>query len=118
MDALSVLRGARALIATPDKWTQGAYARDAEGGERLPMDDHAVCWCAFGAISRVSENDWSNPTDYQAIHFEFSRFVGDSSLVYWNDLAGRTHAEVLDAFDAVIAKLEVANVDLCAKESG
>ena len=42
---------ARTLIASPEAWTQGAAARDADGEPVGVEHEDAVSWCATGAIN-------------------------------------------------------------------
>ena len=42
---------ARALIARPEAWTQGAAARDADGEPVGVEHEDAVSWCATGALN-------------------------------------------------------------------
>ena len=42
---------ARTLIATPEAWTQGAAARDADGEPVGVEHEDAVSWCATGALN-------------------------------------------------------------------
>ena len=42
---------ARTLIATPEAWTQGAAARDADGEPIGVEHKDAVTWCATGALN-------------------------------------------------------------------
>ena len=42
---------ARTLIATPEAWTQGAAARDADGEPVGVEREDAVSWCATGALN-------------------------------------------------------------------
>ena len=46
-----ILIDARALIASPQAWTQGTGARDADGEPIGVEHDDAVSWCATGAIN-------------------------------------------------------------------
>ena len=48
-----LLVGARTLIATPEAWTQGAGARDADGEPVGVEHEDAVSWCATGALNCV-----------------------------------------------------------------
>lgn len=100
MTPAEILRRARDRIATPERWTQGAYRRDANGKKCNP--DEAVCWCSVGAITSIcnirKREDWA-PVDF------LGEVVGDRIGV-WNDAPNRTHAEVLDAFDRAIALAE------------
>ena len=49
--ARDILIEARALIARPESWTQGAGARDADGMPIGAEHPDAVSWCATGAIN-------------------------------------------------------------------
>ena len=42
---------ARTLIASPEAWTQGAAARDADGEPVGVEHEDAVSWCATGALN-------------------------------------------------------------------
>lgn len=46
-----VLLDARAHIADPDRWTQHAFARTAEGEMCKPRDPSAREWCMLGATA-------------------------------------------------------------------
>ena len=108
------LRAARKLIEQPEKWTQGAFQRDAHGHEVaishtslhrswLPrMGSH----CALGAISvccRGSEEGEVKRHLMDSINGHGP--IGEKDyygLTGWNDLPDRTHAEVMLAFDRAI----------------
>lgn len=97
MTALEELRAARALIDTPEKWTQGAYALDANGKSTDPKSDVAVCFCISGAFWRI---DWDKgaPDGFSAFKRAAGRYPVD-----FNDDPGTTHADILAAFDKAIA---------------
>ncbi len=48
--AHQLLQDARALIADPKNWTQGAYARDKDGINVGTSSPQAVCFCGNGAL--------------------------------------------------------------------
>ena len=109
-DVARVLRAARERIATPERWTQGEYAR-TDKGDALPADDilsrRASCWCAVGALRAAGV--WSDDGN------QFTRALADAigllddyCIPDWNDTPGRTHAEVLDAFSKAIELAESA----------
>ena len=51
-EAARILRGVAALFADPGHWTQGGWARRADGMFLTrALDDRAVCWCLMGANS-------------------------------------------------------------------
>jgi hypothetical protein len=80
------LRAAREIIKTPERWWNGI------GHEAVGRD------CAWTALLRVKA-----PT---MAHSIFSTVIGDPSIQSWNDTPGRTHAEVLAAFDKAIQLAE------------
>lgn len=51
MTVKEVLIAARAKIADPANWTQGACARDVCGGKTFSSNNNAVCWCSLGALA-------------------------------------------------------------------
>lgn len=60
-DPLKLVTDARDILADPAHWTQGCFARNAEGHAGLaPNDPNAVCYCSFGAIMSLSE--YNTPT--------------------------------------------------------
>lgn len=99
MTALESLRSARARIATPDRWTQSAAARDSGGRGVEATDPSAVCWCLIATLqlSRWLEHE----NALTAVTIETGGY-----LAQFNDT--HTHAEVLAALDRAIARLESA----------
>lgn len=104
-DALSALLAARTLIDV-EGWTQEASARRADGTKTDPYDANATCYCAYGALSAVTED--SGTSLYAFAHAEHSlkQFVKRGSYICFNDAPGRTKPQVLKLFDKAIAKLE------------
>ncbi len=96
----AVLRAARTLIATPERWTKRAYRKDAAGNMCEP--EQAVCRCAEGALcdSDGTDDEWWRAYDV------FRDAIGLDSIALWNDAPERTHADVLAAFDRAIALAE------------
>lgn len=56
---VEVLIAARALIADPKNWTQGAYARQTDqfGDYAEVLSPDAKCFCALGALARAAGID-------------------------------------------------------------
>lgn len=99
MDKLKILTRARALIADPARWTQGDYARDANGKSVLPNSRYAVCWCSVGALRKVTRCAILPDCAYLAL----SDGIGSHKSVHaFNDAS--THEEVLLLFDRAIKK--------------
>lgn len=98
--ALEILKEARAIIATPGKWTKGEFARDKEGNKVGICSPDASQFCAVGAINRIGRAA-GDVTFARAAFLE-----AEPAGVWFNDHPNTTHADVLAAFDRAIAKLE------------
>src|SRR6478735_6768820 len=81
------------LLASYDRWTQGQYARDKDGGNCVSCSQRAVKWCVLGAVMRVY------PRDYDKIILAINAKVADGiwGIVHWNDSPERKHSEVVEA---------------------
>lgn len=105
-----ILREARALIGTPEKWVQRADARAADGSMVDYMDEDAARFCAEAAVQRVrgagGYSDPIDPIDALSIAAGGSARSGDGHLL--NDRDETTHADVLAMFDRAIALAETA----------
>jgi hypothetical protein len=76
------------LLDSPEKWTQGAMARNADGDVVAVTSPKAVRWCLAGAIKRSNgTEDWEKAYD---AFFETNKRRGIS----WNDAPERTFEEV------------------------
>lgn len=106
-----ILKAARALITSPDNWTQGSYARNAIGLTTLIASGEACRFCSLGAIERImhiSRDNLRRNRDVaagdvrkclvQAIY----KYQGGvkSTIARFND--HHTHSEVLAVFDLAI----------------
>jgi len=100
--ATAVLTRARETISNERRWCKGTLAR---GWLDVPVPVHsrfARRFCAIGAIERAGRvlglpvEDACNALEWQTIR----------TIPYWNDARRRTHAEVVAAFDAAIARLD------------
>lgn len=56
MKTSDILKAAKQLISTPERWTKGFYARDKEGNTVRVSYPEAVCWCAEGALFAVTSD--------------------------------------------------------------
>lgn len=101
MTTLETLKAARKLITPVENWTREVFASNRLGDKRGPLEDDAACWCASGAISKCS--GMSPLRLSEGSHIEALGYKHVASLATFNDT--HTHAEVLAAFDAAIAKL-------------
>lgn len=96
-------------------WTQGAYARNADGQGRGPSADDACQFCILGAWRRIN----CMATDSQACREASHAVINDLEdavvaryceprLGVWNDAPERTQADVLAVIDSVAAKYDAA----------
>lgn len=106
MKPSEVIINAKALIATPDKWTQRAPARDANGIREDPLDDRAVCFCIMGALLKASQKvsgGYNRRSFYESISIFDKIPEIPISIPVFNNSPGRKHEEVLELFDKAIA---------------
>lgn len=106
MTTVEVLRAARALIDTPDKWCQGERGRD---GSRL---------CAGHAVGDAIGIGYGRATwaEGHPALVALARAMGTKthhSVPFWND--NHTHAEVMAAFDRAIANEEAREGEFTAR---
>lgn len=103
------LKAARELISDPKRWTQGVSARDALGESVSSGSDDATCFCAIGALTRVT-GDFSDR--YYAARAYLWSFVSNKygtgvAVADVNDEHG--HTAVLEVFDKGIALAEASS---------
>jgi hypothetical protein len=103
-----ILRRARDLIKDPARWTTGAFARNANGGEVCADDPGACEWCALGAVfvSQRSEEDIEPASKARGLLAEAAEGFGFEGAGMLND--STDHTTVLAMFDAAIARAEEA----------
>ena len=107
MKTLEILRSARALVDTPEKWTWGTIARDASG-RSVPFDSpSAVCFCAYGAVSAACDHGASGSAAWCRLREALpAGWPGGVSL--YNDYPSTMHADILALFDRAIEAEETA----------
>lgn len=94
-----ILRAAKELINTPERWTKGCLARTQQGDPTIVDDPDAVCFCMLGALAKVSQgqNHYTGEILYEELEEPISNF---------NDDENTTHADVMAAFDRAIKLAE------------
>lgn len=107
MTTHKILIAARALIADEANWTKGEDARDKDGEEVDARDDAAVCFCAGGAIVRITGGNFTVFEDalyalHQVMFGDVPTGLMPPVINSWNDAPERTHAEVLAGYDRAI----------------
>jgi len=80
-----------------ERWTDGAFALDADGSCVGVHDAEAACYCLMGAVfrlfddKRLANGEWLVPTARAAI----TKYVPLGWTVEkWNDTPGRTFSDV------------------------
>ena len=91
---IEILKAARDLIAKPENWTQGSYY-EVKGGNH--------CYCALGAIDKVSDGGGAFPIE-ALIAKGFLERAGMQNVADFND--SHTHSEVIDLFSKAISSAE------------
>lgn len=82
------------LLSTPEKWCQGAFARDANGQAVWWSEPSAVCWSLTGAIWKCY--GYSELDRFCRRVEVLLRYRGHTEgRAKWHESPGRTHAEVL-----------------------
>ena len=104
MTTKEILIAARAKIERPECWTQRAFAKTALRNKAKVDSPRAVCWCALGAIAAITREPPHDVNDevYWLLHRAMGLPDDEMEVAGWNDASGRTHAEVLAAFDRAI----------------
>jgi hypothetical protein len=95
MDALNILKSARAKIANPEDWGKG----------RRGLDRPRETYCAAEAIETTSHSA-ERMRAYRALSCAAGTDI-DLNITEWNDAPERTHAEVIAAFNLAIATLRM-----------
>lgn len=99
MTTLAILRQARALIDTPEKWSNIGYYDDRGGGKV----------CALQALRNAGGYQWDNPRVLAAAT-ALARAAGLDGDADWYDVGewndNHAHADVMAAFDRAIAAEE------------
>lgn len=78
------------LLSQPDAWTQGVWARDADGNSCKCQSEKAKSWCTIGAIIACYGTDAVQLRELT--HYLKNRY--NLSITAWNDNPRRTVTEV------------------------
>lgn len=99
------LIAAKALIDTPEKWTQEEMARDAYGKITDYEGESATCFCSLGAACKVTAGSGFT---YGYLVRALSAAGDGTYIVDFND--SHTHAEVMAVWDKAIDKAKAQAV--------
>lgn len=97
----TAITNVRAMYATdPSTWIQHSYARNRLGLDTSPHDKDATCFCLIGAVRK--ETRMFEPV-YSDTMKALRAKLGDA-IPNWNDVYGRTVADVVQMLDEVLAE--------------
>ena len=88
------LHAVKDLIGTPEQWTQGAEACDADGNMVAFYSDKAVKFCMVGACYRFAYESQLPNKVARNINRAIST-SGYAAIAGYNDYHRRTHDEVM-----------------------
>jgi hypothetical protein len=110
-------------VITETGWTQGAFARDANGrpnGINHVTGERCACYCLSGAVDRATnilfgeDGGWNitHAADTFLTELVQQKFSPElRSYIEWNDQKGRTVKEVLDLLDDAVEKAPSAPIE-------
>lgn len=111
------------MLSSPDKWTQGALARDASGvATGFSADRNPACFCIIGALTRAMHDRievvqklvpkdahgevWDQyNTQYDIVYDYLATDAGDD-IAEFNDSPNTYYADVINLFDLAIDNAE------------
>ena len=103
-EAAALLRKAKALIDTPEKWCQGSEAADKNGRLVRASSSEALGRCSLGALIASGVNDESDPIvmklNIAAVMLGFDATDNEYAAANLNDTTD--HPTVMRMFDLAI----------------
>lgn len=106
---VDLLTEAKALIADESNWTQGAYAKNAEGFTVDNLAEEATCFCSLGALHRAAtklafevDSFYVERLAIDVLHTVIHKSTGFRSIAVYNDDSHREHSEIIRTFDLAI----------------
>ncbi len=112
--AVAKLRAIADMFRSPGTWTQGRYARDAEGNTCGIDNPKASCWCATGALMKVFTSEVEDEA-YFAAYFAAKNSIRTTladvytearGIESWNDQLDRKVEDVVELFEEAAKRLE------------
>jgi hypothetical protein len=108
--ALAILKGARKLLDSKERWTKGCFAKDKQGVPVRSKSKKAYYFCLLGAINHCEGNvSYNNQAaaikEYDKTYIALNEACGQPPMVF-NDAPRRTHKQILKALDKAIKLAE------------
>lgn len=103
---LSYLKRVRKFLKKPERWAQGALARNNAGYTVDAVSADATCFCMLGALDHVR-----NGADYDTYNAVCAVIVGAvprrfGDIISFNDDEKTKHKDVLKVLDRAVRKVE------------
>ena len=96
-----LLMDAKALIAKPENWCKGTFAKSAKG-RPVPIDSAKACrFCAYGAVLHAEGKTYAGPPRQADMLLDTLTLGG---LVHFNDAPTTTHPMVMRLFNKAIRR--------------
>jgi hypothetical protein len=96
---LETLTLAQDLIRDPRKWTKGYFARNERGTMVEANSQNATCWCAVGAVLKVSNySPYLGLSNNKVIRL-LSQASNDVIVPHFNDNPDVTHGDIMAMFN-------------------
>ena len=102
MTDLEALIAARELLTEQSRWCRGAFARSVGGVHVHPMSPQAVCWCAIGALIKVTRMEPGHNAKLFLSTVAIENFHTNATVV--NDHNG--WGDVLRLYDLAIERMK------------
>lgn len=80
---------AHELLSSPEKWTKGALAKDADGNTVSACHPKATCFCVLGAVEKCYPD-----LNKQIQALNLLEYTLGERISRWNDRDSVTHSDV------------------------
>ena len=110
---LFILEEMQSILKSPDNWTQGYMAKDAEGRQIHASSDNACKWCVSGAYNRAQYNLnlYTSNRSIGALTASLEN-LGDradfaESIVEYNDHEETSYYDIIELIDYAILNVKI-----------
>jgi hypothetical protein len=117
MTLKSDLIATREVLADKERWTKGAFGRDALGGPTSSLEADAVCYCFFGGVDVATQGHFGRALEVREAvapillelfptrkHDTGTAFAPSWLMTQFNDHQDTKHADVLLVLDTAIER--------------
>ncbi len=87
------------LLADPERWTIGTFARDEAGLDVNSNAPNARCWCLMGAVYHCYSSYAERVRVMRKLEDDIEKQFGLSNIPDFNDTASHEEMDVLERTD-------------------